>query len=119
LALLAIACRSADRPHPSIDKGAANRGALIVSYAPDSADTFTTAGAESLLVLDWLRRACDSARVHLEVKEYPFGVLINGIGARRNGEAGNWLYKVNGRMMARAASGCLVSPDDTVLFFFQ
>lgn len=121
LALLAVSCRSADQrsSRPPIGDGLTESGALIVSYAPDSADTFSPVGPESVLVLDWLRLVCDSAKVKLEVNNYPFGSLIAGIGARSNGDGGNWLYKVNGRMMARAASTCLVSPADTVLFLFK
>jgi hypothetical protein len=57
--------------------------------------------------------------MELDVKDFPFGSLIDRIGSCRNGDGGNWTYKVNGRMLARAASACRVSPADTVLFLFK
>jgi len=121
LAMLALSCRGAGQQQQPGAPGttAVGRGAFIVSYASDSADTFATVGSDSILVLGWLRRACDSAKVKLDVKDFPFGSLVTGIGPRVNGDGGNWLYKVNGKMMAKAASACLVSPADTVLFFFE
>ena len=120
LALLVWSCRGVDQKQTSPRRmGSYGPGALIIAYTADSADTFAAIGSDSTLILQWLRRACDSAGVKLEVKEFPFGTLVNGIGPRVNGDGGNWLYRVNGQMLPKAASACMVSPTDTVLFFFQ
>jgi hypothetical protein len=121
LLLSAITFGCSDRqssPSPA-GKGAVGGGLLIVSFAVDSADTFPPPGPDSVIVSDWLRLVCDSAHLDLKVKDFPFGSLIDRIGSCRNGDGGNWIYKVNGRMLAKAASACRVSPADTVLFLFK
>lgn len=120
LAILLIDCHAADRqPPPGAHAAGTRGGVLIVTYSADSADTFPAVRTDSILVLDWLRHACDSAKVNLEVKDYSFGGLIIGIGPRHAGTGGDWRYKVNGRMVPRAASSYLVSPSDTVHFSFK
>jgi hypothetical protein len=119
LPAMTFGCSDRESSQPPAGKGAVSGGLLIVSFAAESADTFPPPGPDSILVSDWLRLVCDSAHLALEVKEFPFGSLIDRIGSRRNGEGGNWIYKVNGRMLAKAASACRVSPADTVLFLFK
>ncbi|MBI5868529.1 MAG: DUF4430 domain-containing protein [candidate division Zixibacteria bacterium] len=121
LAFLAMSCGSRDQePQQKLSQGGhPGHGILIVAFAPDSADTFGSVGTDSILVLDWLRQACDSAEVMLAVKTFPFGTLVDAIGPRRNGEGGNWLYKVNGKMVPKAASSHVVSSNDTVDFFYH
>jgi hypothetical protein len=92
---------------------------LIVAYAPDSADTFSAFPRDSITALEWLQQACDSARIRLEVEQYPFGELVVQIGGKRNGGGGNWLYQVNGQMVSKSASRQRVSSGDSVLFYFE
>ncbi len=117
----AMSCGSRDQtPQQKQSQGGSpGHGILIVAFAPDSADTFMRVGGDSILVLDWLRQACDSAKVTLAVKTFPFGTLVDAIGPRRNGDGGNWLYKVNGKMVPKAASSHVVSANDTVDFVYH
>ena len=108
--------RSSAETTPSVTDGT---GILIVAYASDSADTFQAVGTDSLVVLDWLRQVADSAGVTVELKEYYFGLLIEAIGPRRNGDGGYWLYEVNGGSVPEAASSHRVASSDTVRFFFE
>jgi hypothetical protein len=94
-------------------------GVLLVEYAADSADTFPSWVDDSIPALQWLRMATDSAGIPLEVREYPFGTLVERIGPRRNGDGGYWLYKVNGAMVPRSADAHRIASTDTVLFFFD
>ncbi|MEW5874607.1 MAG: hypothetical protein AB1752_05425 [Candidatus Zixiibacteriota bacterium] len=118
LALLALSCgagQEADKPAAD----ARPPGCIILSYASDNADTVSIVPADSVTVLDWLRFACDSARLPLEVQSYPFGDLVIQIADRKNGEGGFWLYKVNSQPVPEAASLHRVSPSDTVMFFYK
>ena len=94
-------------------------GMLVVAYMPDFADTFPAVGTDSLTVLDWLRQACESADIPVDVQHYSYGDLVDQIGSRINGDGGNWLYKVNGGMVPESAGSHRVSPDDTVKFVFE
>jgi hypothetical protein len=94
-------------------------GILVIAYAPDSADTLAAFGRDSLTALAWLQLACDSAGISLGVEHYAFGDLVAKIGPRKNGDGGYWLYKVNGGMVPESAGSHAVSPDDTVMFFFE
>ena len=94
-------------------------GILVVAYAPDFADTFAALGRDSLTALSWLQQVCDSAGIPVHVDHYAFGDMISSIGTRMNGDGGNWLYKVNGGMIPESAGSHIVSPDDSVVFFFE
>jgi hypothetical protein len=107
-----------DRARPGLSSAEGN-GILVVSYAPDSADTFAAVGHDSIVVLEWLRRATDDAGIPLELKEYPFGIMVEAIGPLRNGDGGYWLYEVNDGGVPEAASSHPVAAGDTVRFFFQ
>lgn len=117
--LLALSCGSEVQQQKPQPDGVDGGGILVIAYAPDSADTFMPVGQDSIIVLEWLRQSCDSAKVTLGLKNFPFGILVDAIGPRRNGDGGNWLYKVNGKMVPKAASTHVVSCRDTVDFFYH
>jgi hypothetical protein len=94
-------------------------GALVIAYAADSADTFPALGSDSIFVIDWLRRATDSAGIALGTKEYAMGTLVMAIGTHQNGDGGYWLYKVNGAMVPKSVADCRVAATDSVLLFFD
>ncbi|MBI3871545.1 MAG: hypothetical protein HY304_00520 [candidate division Zixibacteria bacterium] len=94
-------------------------GALIIGYRPDSADTFASRAGDSLTALAWLERAADSAGIAVTRRTFPFGILVESIGPRHNGQGGYWLYKVNGQMIPESSHGHRVAPTDTVEFFFD
>ena len=118
LVLVIGGCHSRDAARQTHNRPAGD-GVLIIAYAPDSADTFAAPNADSALVLDWLQKSCAQGGVDLEVRNYPFGTLVTRVGARRNGDGGNWLYKVNGQMVPEAVSAHRVSTGDTVMLFFK
>ena len=94
-------------------------GALIITYFPSRADTFAVIGSDSSTVLERLRRRCDASGIVLATKEYSFGVLVEKLGTRANGESGYWLYNVNSKMVPKGAGDCRVGVSDTVNFFFD
>ena len=116
--LFLLSCQTGEEA-PQTVRTPALPGALVVAYAPDSADTFAAVGADSIVILDWLRAVTDSAGVTLELEEYSYGTMITAIGPRRHGEGGYWLYLVNGQSVPKAASECRVAASDTVRFFFD
>jgi hypothetical protein len=91
----------------------------VIAYAADSADTFAAFSRDSLTALAWLQHACDTAGIPLGVEHYAFGDLVSKVGPRRNGDGGYWLYKVNRGMVPESAGSHVVSPDDSILFFFE
>ena len=122
LGLVLLGCEGASQKDKSGEvqsRPVAGTGILVIAYAPDSADTFAAFGPDSLTALAWLQKACDTTGLPLALDSYPFGDLVVRIGPRENGDGGYWLYKVNGGMVPESASSHLVSPDDSVLFFFE
>ena len=67
----------------------------------------------------FIRDAAGADSVPLETEEFAYGVLVQRIGDRINGDDGYWLYKVNGAMVPKAVSDHRVARSDTVLFFFD
>ena len=94
-------------------------GVLIISYRPDSADTFVANRPDSVIALGWLREVAKTHEIALEVKSFPFGILVERIGPRQNGDGGFWLYKVNGQMIPKSSDAHPVAWSDTVTFFFD
>jgi hypothetical protein len=113
-----VSCTTQESAKPA-PAAAHTPGCVIVAYSADSADTLRTPHDDSLTVLEWLRLACDSARLTLDVQSYAFGDLVIQIGDKKNGEGGYWLYKVNSQPVPEAASAHRVAPSDTLLFFYR
>lgn len=76
---------------------------------------FTTA----LSLLEQLDR--ENEQVQLVTKEYPdFGVLVDSIGGRSNGENGEyWQYRVNGVMPQIGADKLELQSGDVVEWYFD
>ncbi|HSH00021.1 MAG TPA: DUF4430 domain-containing protein, partial [candidate division Zixibacteria bacterium] len=94
-------------------------GALVIQYTDDSSVVLPPVSGDSILALDWLLQAADSAGIAVETKEFPYGILVNGIGHRQGGDGGYWLYDVNGAMVPKAASSHKVAWSDTLRFIFD
>ncbi|XOB46594.1 MAG: DUF4430 domain-containing protein [Candidatus Nealsonbacteria bacterium] len=75
---------------------------------------------EGTTVFDLLKektRELDSA---LKTKTYDFGVLIEAIGDKENGQDGKyWLYYVNGEMPMVVADKKEIKPGDKIEFKFE
>ena len=99
-------------------QGTPTAGLVIIDYA-DAADSFVTVVCDSVTVLDRLQAACSTHGILLSTTSFPYGTLVSGIGHRRNGEGGYWLYRVNGAMVPRAADHCRVAPGDTIRLYFD
>ncbi len=93
---------------------------LLIDYAADHADTLGTiiSHADSLNVLELLMTLTSGDSIAVETRRYAIGTMVEQIGNRANGEGGYWLYTVNNQAIPLAASDCLVSPGDTIRFFF-
>ncbi|MEW5700974.1 MAG: DUF4430 domain-containing protein [Candidatus Zixiibacteriota bacterium] len=116
--LLSAGCgQNGSRPRPG--HGAQDSRALIIAYSPDSADTFACPGRDSIAVLDLLMQMARSDSTIVRTKTYPFGVLVDQIGYRRNGDGGFWLYSVNGAMIPESADKHRIGAGDTVRFLFD
>ena len=117
LVVLASCDPSSETSQPTV----ANRspGVLIVSYAPDSTDTFPAPKVDSLLALEWLQIYANSRGLDISTRQYAFGDLLIHIGPRRSGDRGDWFYTVNGQMATEAVSKLRVSRTDTLEFTFK
>ena len=94
---------------------------LLIDYAADRADTLGTiiSRTDSLNVLHLLMTLAARDSIAVETRRYAIGTMVEQIGNRANGEGGYWLYTVNSQSIPLAASDCLVSPGDTIRFFFE
>jgi len=114
-----LACQRRDQRQTTPRPGGPAAGALIIAYSPDSADTFACAGRDSAIVLDLLASVAQTRGIAIATKTYPFGILVEQIGYRRNGEGGYWLYTVNGAMIPESAGRHRAAAGDTIRFFFH
>jgi hypothetical protein len=93
---------------------------LIIDNGEDLPKTFKTEFQEGLTVFDLLKEKTEESNIILKTKTYDFGVLIEAIGDKENGEAGKyWLYYVNEEMPMVAADKKEIKPGDKIEFKFE
>jgi len=71
-------------------------------------------------VYDVLFSVTGQNKIKLQTKEYDFGILVEAIGDKTNGQANKyWLYYVNGEMPMVAVNNYKLNPGDKVEFKFE
>jgi len=71
-------------------------------------------------VYDVLFSVTGQNKIKLQTKEYDFGILVEAIGDKANGQANKyWLYYVNGEMPMVAVNNYKLNPGDKVEFKFE
>jgi len=96
-----------------------NRATLLINYG-DKEEIFQVNFDESATVFDVLKNKATEMGLNFKTKEYDFGVLIEAIGEKENGQGGKyWLYYVNGEMPMVSADKTILKPGDKVEFKFE
>ncbi|OGG87268.1 hypothetical protein A3B87_00145 [Candidatus Kuenenbacteria bacterium RIFCSPHIGHO2_02_FULL_39_13] len=71
-------------------------------------------------VYDALLSITAQNKIKLQTKEYDFGILIEAIGDKTNGQDNKyWLYYINGEMPMVAVNNYKLNPGDKVEFKFE
>lgn len=93
---------------------------LIIDNGEESVKIFETEFKEGITAFDLLKNKTEELNLVLKSKTYDFGVLIEAIGEKENGEDGKyWLYYVNGEMPMVSADKKQINPGDKVEFKFE
>lgn len=93
---------------------------LIIDNGEESPKIFEAEFKERFTVFDLLKEKTGELNIILKTKTYDFGVLIEAIGDKENGEDGKyWLYYVNEEMPPVAADKKEIKPGDKIEFKFE
>ncbi len=93
---------------------------LVIDDGEESPKTFEVKVEEEMTTFDLLKSKTEELNIVLETKTYDFGVLIEAIGDKKNGEDGKyWMYYVNGEMPVVAADKKEIRLGDKVEFKFE
>ena len=65
---------------------------------------------------DVLKQYAEEKGIELKIKEYDFGVLVEGIGDKIGDKNNFWLYYVNDKMANASADKVAVEPGDVIRF---
>lgn len=89
---------------------------LAVDYGEKNVQTFSIDKRENATVLDILKES----GLKIETKDYDFGVIIESINGKKNGDGGKyWLYSINGKTPMVSADKYLIKEGDKVEFKFE
>ncbi len=93
---------------------------LVIDDGEGAPKTFEVKVEGEMTTFDLLKSKTEELNIVLETKTYDFGVLIEAIGDKKNGEDGKyWMYYVNGEMSVVAADKKEIRLRDKVEFKFE
>ena len=93
---------------------------LIIDNGEELPKIFEAEFKEGLTAFNLLKEKTEELNIVLKTKTYDFGVLIEAIGDKKNGEDGKyWMYYVNEEMPMAAADKKEIRPGDKVEFKFE
>lgn len=93
---------------------------LIIDNGEEPPLVFKKEFRKGTTVFDLLKEGTGELDLVLKTKTYDFGVLIEAIGDKENGENGNyWLYYVNGEMPAVSVDKKEINLGDKIEFKFE
>lgn len=93
---------------------------LIIDDGEESPKIFEAEFKEGFTAFNLLKEKTEELNIILKTKTYDFGVLIEAIGDKENGENGKyWLYYVNEEMPPVAADKKEIKPGDKIEFKFE
>lgn len=93
---------------------------LIIDNGKEPPLIFKSEFRKGITVFDLLKEGTGELDLVLKTKTYDFGVLIEAIGDKENGEHGNyWLYYVNGEMPAVSVDKKEINLGDKIEFKFE
>jgi hypothetical protein len=93
---------------------------LTIDYSSGLTQNFTGNFEEGMTAFGFLKIFSQKENFSVLTKDYDFGIFIESIGEKKNGEGGNyWLYYVNGQMPPVAADKYVLKSGDKVEFKFE
>lgn len=93
---------------------------LIVNDGEETPKIYETKFNEGVTAFALLKNAVEKLNIALKTKNYDFGILVEAIGNKENGQGGKyWLYYVNGQMPMVSADKNVLKPGDKVEFKFE
>ena len=97
-----------------------NEVTLIINSGEENLQTFESEFNQGITAFDLLKNKTEESGLTLETKVYDFGILIETIGDKKNGDEGKyWLYYINNEMPMVAANKQELNPGDKVEFKFE
>ncbi len=73
-----------------------------------------------MTAFDLLKNKTEELNIPLKIKTYDFGILIEAIGNKKNGQDGKyWMYYVNNEMPMVSVDKKEIKPGDKVEFRFE
>ncbi len=93
---------------------------LIINNGKEELQIFESEFSQGTTAFDLLKNKAEELGLILETKVYDFGILIEMIGDKKNGDEGKyWLYYINDEMPMVAADKQELNPGDKVEFKFE
>ncbi|MBU4023495.1 DUF4430 domain-containing protein [Patescibacteria group bacterium] len=93
---------------------------LVIDDSEGTPRTFEVEFNEEATAFDLLRDKAEELDIFLKIKNYDFGILIEAIGDKENGQDGKyWLYYVNGEMPMISADQQAIESGDKIEFKFE
>ena len=93
---------------------------LVINNGEEDAETYISEFNQGITAFDLLENKAEESGLTLETKVYDFGILIETIGDKKNGDEGKyWLYYINDEMPMVAADKQELNPGDKVEFKFE
>lgn len=105
-----------------INKEEKKEGKLILTINDGSGQEKTFEGdfKEGLTAFQLLEETAEGNNIELRTKIYDFGVLIEAIGEKSNGQDGSyWMYYINGTLPMVGADQYFLNPGDKIEFKFE
>jgi len=90
---------------------------ITIDNGSENIKEFALEFSTSTTVLDVLQNACLTANFALESQEYEFGIIVEAINNKKNGQDSKyWLYYINGVMPQLTPDKIQVNPNDKIEF---
>lgn len=93
---------------------------LVIDDSEGTPRIFEVELNEEATAFDLLRDKAEELDIFLKIKNYDFGILIEAIGDKENGQDGKyWLYYVNGEMPMISVDQQAIESGDKIEFKFE
>lgn len=107
-------------PQENIQENVKSKVYLTIDYSEGAVQNFESDFRERMTAFDLLKKKTGELNLFLKSKDSDFGVFVEAIRDKENGEAGKyWLYYVNKELPMVAADKLALKSGDKVEFKFE
>ncbi len=93
---------------------------LVINDGEGNLKTLKAEFSKGMTVFDLLKNKAEELNIPLKIKTYDFGIFIEAIGNKKNGQDEKyWMYYVNDEMPMVSVDKKEVNPGDKVEFRFE